>query len=194
MWQAGIMIRMIALLKGKVLAREFDRVILDVHGVGYELAVPSRIVASLTEGEEVTMYVAENIREDSYDLYGFMEPGERALYRRLISVNGVGAKMAHAILSLYDAQTLSGLIEGEEIARLSQVSGVGRKTAQRIVLELQGKLTTDAPSGAMKDDPAVLALVQLGYRADQASSALHGIEPGLETGERVRQALRELGR
>lgn len=185
---------MIAQLRGKVLSREYDRVVLDVQGVGYELAMPSRAVALLEEGEEVTVFVTENIREDAYDLYGFMDPAERSIYRRLVSVNGVGAKMAHAILSMYDADALATFIEAEEVARLSQVSGVGRKTAQRIILELRGKLTADATSSIKQNDPALQALMQLGFRADHATSALAGVDANLETGERVKLALRELSR
>ena len=185
---------MIARLEGAVATRDYDRIVLDVHGVGYELIVPVRDIASVELGEKVAFFVAENIREDSYDLYGFRVEAERQLYRKLISVNGVGAKMAHAIVSTYDAETLTTIIDAEEIARLSQVSGVGRKTAQRIILELRGKLVAgDVAVVAKTSDPAMQALVQLGYRADQAQAALKSVDAALDTSERVRQALREIG-
>ncbi|MDQ5944333.1 MAG: holliday junction helicase RuvA [Patescibacteria group bacterium] len=185
---------MIARLEGAVATRDYDRIVLDVHGVGYELIVPVRDIASVELGEKVAFFVAENIREDSYDLYGFRIEAERQLYRKLVSVNGVGAKMAHAIVSTYDAETLTTIIDAEEIARLSQVSGVGRKTAQRIILELRGKLVAGDSVGAAKSaDPALQALIQLGYRVDQAQAALKDVDTSLDTSERVRQALREIG-
>lgn len=184
---------MIARLEGVVATCDYDRIILDVHGVGYELIVPVRDVATLELGEQVAFFVAENIREDSYDLYGFRIEAERQLYRKLVGVNGVGAKMAHAIVSTYDAETLTVIIDGEEIARLSQVSGVGRKTAQRIILELRGKLVAGDSVGAVKTaDPALQALMQLGYRAEQAQAALQSVDAGLDTSAQVRQALREI--
>lgn len=184
---------MIAHLEGVVATRDYDRIILNVHGVGYELIVPVRDVAELEIGAKVGFYISENIREDSYDLYGFRVESERQLYRKLVSVNGVGAKMAHAIVSLYDGETLMTIIDSEETTRLSQVSGVGRKTAQRIILELRGKLVASDQPVTKTADPALQALVQLGYRADQAQAALSGVATDLDTGERVRQALREIG-
>lgn len=184
---------MIARLKGAVATREHDRIILDVHGVGYELIVPTRDAAGLDIGVEAEFFVAENIREDSYDLYGFVTDADRRLYYKLVGVSGVGAKMAHAIISIYESETLAAIIEAEEATRLSQVSGVGRKTAQRIILDLRGKLVAIEPTAAAAQDPAMQALVQLGYRVDQAQAALKNVDAGLETGERVKQALREIG-
>lgn len=186
---------MIALLKGMVSTRELDRVILDVHGVGYEVSVPARDAASLQEGEDVVLYIAENIREDAYELYGFLTVAERGLYLRLVTVNGVGPKMAHGILSVYDVEALSGFIDGEDVARLTQVSGVGKKTAQRIILELKGKLVqTGSLASATQDDPAHQALMQLGYTREQAVRALQGVDVAGDTGTRVKAALKELGR
>lgn len=185
---------MIARLEGAVIARDYDRIVLDVNGVGYELIVPTRDIATMETGEKVAFFIAENIREDSYDLYGFKTEVERRLYYKLVGVNGVGAKMAHAIVSTYDADTLTTIIDSEEITRLSQVSGVGRKTAQRIILELRGKLVASDNPITASSDPALQALIGLGYRVDQVQVVLKDIDPKLETSERVRQALREIGR
>jgi Holliday junction DNA helicase RuvA len=185
---------MIARLKGVVATREHDRIILDVHGVGYEIIVPTRNAGDYRVGEEVEVHIAENIREDNYDLYGFDLATDRQLYYKLVAISGVGAKMAHAIVSTYDAKTLTMIIDGEEVARLSQVGGVGRKTAQRIILELRGKLVASESTPTTVSDPAMQALLQLGYRADQAQSALNNVDAGLDTGERVKQALREIGK
>lgn len=184
---------MIALLTGVVAHGDGESIILDVQGVGYALSVPARDSSELLVGTEATLFVAENIREDAYELYGFRTMAERALYYRLISVNGVGPRMAHGILSVYDAETLTAIIDAEDLVRLSQVSGVGKKTAQRMVLELKGKLVATGTSGSQQD-PAGLALMQLGYSVVQADQALAGIDASLETSERVRQALKGLSR
>ncbi len=186
---------MIALLKGMVSVRELDRVIVEVHGVGYEVAIPARDAASIQEGEDVVLFVAENIRDDAYELYGFRTAAERGLYLKLVSVNGVGPRMAHAILSVYDVEALSACMDEEDVTKLSRVPGVGKKTAQRMILELKGKLVqTGSLKEATQEDQAHQALMQLGYTREQAVRALQGVEAAADTGERVRQALKGLSR
>jgi len=189
---------MIAMLQGEVAVKGVETLTLFVHGVGYELTVPARTSAQFVLDETVRLHIAENIREDSYDLFGYATAEERALHFRLVGVQGVGSRLAHAILSVYDAPTLRGLIESEDIVGLNHVSGVGKKTAQRILLDLKGKLVELSGHGAApapaQSDPALLALVQLGYSHEQATQTLQVIDPALETSQRVRQALQGLGR
>ncbi|MCC7543446.1 Holliday junction branch migration protein RuvA [bacterium] len=187
---------MLALLQGEVVLREGDEIVLMVGGVGYEVSVPMRVLSDLVEGEVVTLYIAENIREDAYELFGYTTAEDKRLHKKLVGVQGVGAKLAHAILSHYDAETLRELIEGEDLVRLGMVSGVGKKTAQRILLDLRGKLvtTTTSTSRAEANDPALLALLQLGFLREQAEQALLEVDSELETGERIRQALKGMGR
>ncbi len=187
---------MLALLQGEVVQRGGDTIVLMVGGVGYEIAVPLRIASELAEGDTTTLYIAENIREDAYELFGYTTADDKRLHQKLIGVQGVGAKLAHAILSHYDATTLRELIDAEDLVRLGKVSGVGKKTAQRILLDLKGKLVTTGSQASRADatDPALLALLQLGFLREQADQALVGIDVSLDTGERVRQALKGMGR
>lgn len=186
---------MIALLQGEVLSKGGDSLILLVGGVGYELAVPSRDIHRLVVGEVQTLFVAEQIREDAYDLYGYLDESERRLHFRLVTVQGIGPRMAHAILSVYDALTFAEIIEQEDLARLGSVSGVGKKTAQRMLLDLKGKLV-DVTSGEAipTSDPALMALIQLGFNHDQATQALKDVDASEPTAERVRQALKGVSR
>lgn len=185
---------MIALLQGEVVSKGGDSLTLLVGGVGYDLAVPSRDMHRLALGDLQTFFIAEQIREDAYDLYGYLDEAEKRLHFKLITVQGIGPRMAHAILSAYDAATFAEIVEQEDLARIGQVSGVGKKTAQRILLDLKGKLVdVGAGEGTTTDDPALLALVQLGFSRDQSAQALKGVESA-ETGERVREALKGIQR
>jgi len=187
---------MLALLQGEVVQRGGDTIVLMVGGVGYEIAVPMRLVGELAEGDTTILYIAENIREDAYELFGYTTVDDKRLHQKLVGVQGVGAKLAHAILSHYDATTLRELIDTDDLVRLGKVSGVGKKTAQRILLDLKGKLVTTDSQALRMDatDPALLALLQLGFLREQADQALQGIDNSLDTGERVRQALKDMGR
>lgn len=186
---------MIALLQGEVVSKGGDSLTLLVGGVGYELAVPSRDMHRLALGETHRLFVAEQIREDAYDLYGYLDESEKRLHFRLVTVQGIGPRMAHAILSVYDTKTFAEIIEQEDLARLGQVSGVGKKTAQRMLLDLKGKLVDVADGeGTVADDPALMALVQLGFSRDQASQALKQTDDALPTSERVREALKGIQR
>ena len=187
---------MLAILQGEVVFRGGESIVLMVGGVGYEVSVPTRVSAELVEGDTVVLHISENIREDAYDLFGYTTLEDKQLHQKLIGVQGVGAKLAHAILSYYDAASLREMIDADDLVRLGKVSGVGKKTAQRILLDLKGKLvTTESPTSRTEaSDPALLALLQLGFLREQADQALQGIDTGLDTGERVRQALKGIGR
>lgn len=171
-----------------------ESIILAAGGVGYELAVPTRDIAKLSTGQQQALFIAEQIREDAHDLYGYLTAVERALHFKLVSVQGVGPRLAHAILSAYDAKTLTDIIDSEDIARLNQVSGVGKKTAQRMLLDLKGKLVAIDGVSSQGDDPAVAALVQLGFQRDQALRALQEVDKSAEAAERIRQALKVIKR
>jgi Holliday junction DNA helicase RuvA len=183
---------MIALLRGRVAQKDIEQVVLDVGGVGYGVSVTPQTMAQLVEGEEATLLIAENIKEDSYTLFGFLEPGQRQLYGRLISVNGVGPKVAMAILASNDTERLIDAIRQGNVAIFSTVSGIGAKTAQRIVLELKGKVDLTGSSAMPTEDPAHQALVSLGYSAQQASDALRGFAPDMPTADKVKAALQGL--
>jgi Holliday junction DNA helicase RuvA len=183
---------MIAVLRGRVIARRHDGVVLDVGGVGYLVAATQRALAKAQTGEEVALDTYLHVREDALQLYGFAEAAERELFELLLSVSGVGPKVAVAILSGSTPTDLRRAIALGDESRFVAIPGIGRKTAQRIVLELKEKLGPVDVSGESPAEELVArdALVELGYSVQEAERALAGTDPGLPPEERVRQALR----
>jgi holliday junction DNA helicase RuvA len=185
----------IARLRGKPVASTPDGLILDVGGVGYLVAATPSAVRKADGAEEVTIETYLHVREDVMQLYGFAERAERELFVQLLSVNGVGPKVALAIVSGSPAEELRRAIVREDAVRFQAIPGIGKKTAERIVLELKEKLavTAIAPmSGANGDDHVVArdALVELGYSIVDAERALAETDGEASPEERVRQALR----
>ncbi len=184
---------MIARLRGRVAGRTAEGLVIDVNGVGYLVAAtPS---ATAKSGEEVTVETYLHVREDALQLYGFADAAERELFVQLLSVNGVGPKVALAIVSGSPAAELRRAIVREDAARFQAIPGIGKKTAERIVLELKEKTAADAPAlaEAPADDAHVVAreaLVELGYSMADAEQALAAVDPELPPEERVRLALR----
>ncbi len=172
--------------------KDVEYIVLDVSGVGYAVYVTPQTMAQLVEDKEATLLITENIKEDSYTLFGFLEVSQRQLYSRLISVNGVGPKVAMAILASNDTERLIDAIRQGNVAIFSTVSGIGAKTAQRIVLELKGKVDLTGSSATPTEDPAHQALVSLGYSPQQASDALRGFASGMPTADKVKAALQGL--
>jgi holliday junction DNA helicase RuvA len=183
---------MIAALRGRVIARRHDGVVVDVGGVGYLVNATQRALARAKRGEEVALDTYLHVREEALQLYGFAEPAERELFELLLSVSGVGPKVALAILSNSTPADLRRAIALEDETRFVAIPGIGRKTAQRIVLELKEKLGPVDVSGEAPVEELVArdALVELGYSIPEAERALAGTDPELPPEERVRQALR----
>lgn len=182
---------MISRLKGTLLSKTSDRVEIDTPGgVVYEADVPLTVFRRLpAEGSSIELRTLQVVREDSVALYGFLDAGERELFRRLLGATGVGAKLALAMLSTYDAPRLARALVEKDITALKQISGVGPKTAQRIALELADKvedLAVTGAAGATGDSTApgtqeaVSALVALGYSFGEADEAVRAV---LEAGE-----------
>ena len=182
---------MIARLTGVPVARTADGIVLDVGGVGYLLRVTERAHRKSKEGREVTLETYLHVREDALQLYGFAEPAERQLFEQLLSVSGVGPKVALLIVSGSTPAELRKSIVLGDTTRFLAIPGVGKKTAERVVLELKEKLGLEqvVPEGAL-DLVARDALVELGYSAVEAERALAGTDPELPPEERVRLALR----
>ncbi len=184
---------MIARLRGRRVANTAEGLVLDVGGVGYLVhATPS---ATRQDGDEVTVHTYLHVREDALQLYGFADVAERELFVQLLSVNGVGPKVALAVVSGSPAADLRRAIVLEDAARFQAIPGIGKKTAERIVLELKEKLAGDlalAPSAGAPAGELVArdALLELGLSLQDAERALAGIDPDLPAEERVRQALR----
>jgi Holliday junction DNA helicase RuvA len=186
---------MIARLRGRAVARTPEGLVLDVGGVGYLVhATPS---AMRQEGDEITVHTYLHVREDALQLYGFAELAERELFVQLLSVNGVGPKVALAVVSGSRASDLRRAIVLEDTARFQAIPGIGKKTAERIVLELKEKLGAQEPvpisaaAGTSLHVTARDALVELGYSLVEAEQALAAIDPELPAEERVRLALRQ---
>jgi holliday junction DNA helicase RuvA len=179
----------IARLRGTVAARTAAGVVLDVGGVGYLLAATPRVSARV--GEEATVETYLHVREDALQLYGFASADERELFELLLGVSGVGPKVALAIVSGSTPVELRRAITREDTARFEAIPGIGRKTAQRVVLELKEKITVSP--GAETASGAVLArdaLVELGWSLLDAERALTGVDESLPVEDQVRHALK----
>ena len=181
---------MIAKITGEVSEVGSSSVILDIAGIGYELVIPYSLLLEIKPGDSKAFYVAENIKEDEYTLFGFESLASRQMYYRLTSVNGVGPKAAMAILSAHSHDDVQGAIMNDDVHLFSSVSGIGKKTAQRIILELKGKLVESGNEAGGEEDQAFQALVSLGYSAKDAKAALKDVDRSLPTQERIKQGLK----
>ncbi len=186
---------MIARLRGRPVANTAEGLVLDVGGVGYLVAATPAAIRAADGQAEVSLHTHLHVREDALQLYGFAEAAERDLFLQLLSVNGIGPKVALAIVSGSPAADLRRAIVLGDIARFQSIPGIGKKTAERIVLELKEKIG-DAPipiSSAGGTQPHLVArdaLVELGYSLGEAELALARVDPELPPEERVREALK----
>ena len=183
---------MIARLRGKPVARRADGLVLDVGGVGYLVQATPTALQKAEAGEELSLETYLHVREDALQLYGFADASERELFEHLLSVSGVGPKVALAIVSGSRPAELRRAIVLEDTARFEAIPGIGRKTAQRVVLELKDSMAgaMESSSGSSPHLVARDALVELGYTVADAELALEGIDPYLPPEERIRLALR----
>jgi Holliday junction DNA helicase RuvA len=191
---------MIAILSGVVSEKLTDIVVLDVQGVGYGLLVPAEDYGRLKAGESAKLYIYEHIREQAHDLFGFLSRDTKALFEQLLDVNGVGPKMALNMLSIGSGQEVRQAIAAGDVTFIQQASGVGKRVAERVVVELKDKVglvgvdlestgLLQGETNLMKDE-AVEALVALGYTAADAGQSLAGVDPKLPTEDRVKLALK----
>lgn len=193
---------MIGRLHGKLIEKAPPLILIDVGGVGWEVFVPMSTFCNLPEiGAEVTVLTHLIVREDAEILYGFATAAERETFRALIRVSGVGPKIALAVLSGISAADLANAVERGEAGLLTRVPGIGKKTAERLVLELKGKLSGSAFAGSAAAAPAsaaqadiVSALVALGYSEREASAAAKRLPEGTGVSEGIRLALKSLAR
>jgi len=199
---------MIAFLRGRVFDKQPNRVVLDVDGVGYDVFVPLSTYYSIGDaGTEVSLHVHTHVREDALQLFGFLTTLEQTLFERLIGISGIGPKLAVAVLSGIDSGELVGAVQRADVARLTRIPGVGKKTAERIVLELKDRLKGLTPASGAADagaasgdrlrDDLVSALENLGYHrplAERAVDAARQSSPGGTFEEALKSTLRELMR
>lgn len=190
---------MITTLSGTISEKIADTVVVDVRGVGYGLLVPAEDFGNLATGDPVKFYIYEHIRENSHDLFGFKYLDTKVLFEKLLDVNGVGPKMALNILSIGSVSQVLMAISSGDVKFLQSASGVGKRVAERVVVDLKDKvgLPSDAadallsrPSINTKDE-AVQALTSLGYSSEDALFALASVDKDLPTSERVKQALKD---
>lgn len=192
---------MISRLTGTLAEKHPPQIVIDVNGVGYEAEVSMQTFYALPPvGETVRLHTQLVVREDAHLLFGFADAEERAAFRQLVKVGGIGAKTALGILSAMNTAELAQAVAQEDVKRLSAAPGIGKKTAERMVLELRGKLVshtaadglfTAAPAADETDD-IVNTLIALGYNEREAKAAIKGIPKGTEVGEGVRLALKNL--
>jgi Holliday junction DNA helicase RuvA len=191
---------MIGRLQGQLAAKHPPQVLIDCHGVGYEVDVPMSTFYNLPGlGEHVTLLTHFVVREDAQLLYGFLTHEERATFRELVKISGVGPRTALSILSGLSVADLSQAVSRQEAGRLVKVPGIGKKTAERLLLELKGKLGPDLalPAAAAASDAQAdiaQALVALGYNERDANAALKALPPGVAVSEGIKLALKALSR
>jgi len=200
---------MIAFLRGRVVDKQPNRVIVDIQGVGYDVHVPLSTYYEIgEEGSDVALRVHTHVREDALQLYGFLTDLERQLFERLIGISGIGPKLAVAVLSGMDPRDLVTAVQRADVPRLTGIPGVGKKTAERIILELKDRLAhlaapAASDTGSILSEPDRLrtdllsALQNLGYHRPQAEKAIESAmqsmtDPTLE--QALKAALRELMR
>ena len=186
---------MIARLRGRPVGRRADGLVVDVAGVGYLVHATASALRRADGADEIALETYLHVREDALQLYGFAEVPERELFEHLLSVSGVGPKVALAIVSGSSPAELHRAIALEDTARFQAIPGIGKKTAQRVVLELKEKLGGDeTPVPRSTPEPPHLvareALVELGFSLPEAERALAGVDPDLPPEERVRQVLK----
>ncbi len=194
---------MIGRLRGRLVQKRPPELLIEVNGLGYEVLAPMSTLFDLPAlGEEVTLVTHFHVRDDAQVLYGFLTEAERSLFRGLIKVNGVGAKMALAVLSGMNPMEFSSCVRNGDQAALTRVPGIGKKTAERLIIEMRDRLdldALDAPSDtlvapATEEDPAseaTQALVALGYKPQDATRMIRTVaQPGLNSEALIRLALK----
>lgn len=190
---------MIAHIKGQIAEKFANSVIVDVHGVGYELTVTTPDFDNIKLDDEIKFYTYHSIRENSEELYGFSSLAAKKLFELLISVQGIGPKAAIAILSLASPEEVRNAIANADAAFVSKASGVGKKSAERVIVDLRDKVGIPSHYGATEatfakaataPDEALDALIALGFPLKDATAALEKVDLSLPVEERIRQALK----
>lgn len=192
---------MIGRITGILLEKTPPVVCIDVGGIGYEIDVPMNTLYQLPEtGARVTLYTHLAVRDDAHTLYGFSTANERATFRTLIKVTGIGARTALAILSGLTVDELANAIAEQETARLIRVPGIGKKTAERLLLELRDKLSSPSAAGSTEAAPGSAqndildALTALGYSTSESRKAMKALPKDIDTTDGIRLALKTLAR
>ena len=183
---------MISRLRGTPAGRTLDGLVVDVGGVGYLVSVTASVLRRADAASEITVETYLHVRDDALQLYGFSDAAERSLFVQLLGISGIGPKVALAVVSSAAPDELTRAVARRDSARFQAIPGIGKKTAERIVLELEGALAEVVPvaAGVSREFVARDALVELGYSLLEAERALAQVDPDLPAEERVREALR----
>jgi Holliday junction DNA helicase RuvA len=190
---------MIGRIQGTLVEKEFPQVIVSCNGVGYEIGVPMSTFYPLPRaGEEVTLLTHLVVREDAHLLFGFLTVAERETFRQLLKISGVGPKVALSVLSGLSVDDLAEAVSGGDAGRLTRIPGIGKKTAERLVLELRDKLPKVSLAvrvdGRAAGGDVVNALLALGYNEREAQAAAKDIPADLQLADAIRQALKQLAK
>lgn len=189
---------MIGFLRGKIEYLKDGHVVIDVNGVGYKVYLTNFALGKIAGKENIELFIRTHVREDILALYGFLTREELDMFELLISVSGVGPRSAIGMLSIADPKTIRTAIINEDPSILTKVSGVGKRTAERVIVELKNKvadLTVGEKEEVVADSDALEALTSMGYSVTEAREALKGISKNIkDVGERVKLALKNLGR
>ena len=193
---------MIGRIRGELVEKNFPQVIVSCNGVGYEIDVPMSTFYPLPRtGEEVTLLTHLVVREDAHLLFGFLTAAERTAFRQLLKISGVGPKVALSVLSGMSVDDLSAAVAAEDSGRLTKIPGIGKKTAERLVLELRDKLPKAIPAAragaadaAAESADVLNALLGLGYNEREAQAAVKQLPVDLPIADAIRQALKHLAK
>jgi Holliday junction DNA helicase RuvA len=196
---------MIGRLTGLLLEKNPPLIVVDVHGLGYEVDVPMSTFYNLPNiGEKVSLHTHLAIREDGHFLFGFLSEGERVAFRQLLKISGIGARTALSVLSGLSVNELAQAVAMQEAGRLTKIPGIGKKTAERLLLELKDKLPKSGALGAVASPGAAAepdaasdilnALLALGYNEKEALSAMKALPAGVAVSDGIRQALKLLSK
>lgn len=188
---------MIGSIRGKIILKTEKFLVVETGGVGYKVSVsPDTISKTKKTGDDIMLWVHTHVREDAFDLYGFLDYVELELFEMLINVSGIGPKGALSILSISSTETLQKAISTDDISYLTKISGIGKKTAEKIIIELRDKISSEVneKSGSMQEElDALEALKSLGYSQNEAREALKKVSPEINTNTKIREALKILG-
>lgn len=185
---------MIGSVKGRVTLKKERFVLVETNGIGYKINVPSDTLLKIKEKEGVFLWTHLHIREDAQDLYGFLDYKELEFFEMLLGISGIGPRGALAVLGIAPVETLKKAIATGDISYLTKISGIGKKTAEKIVLELRDKIGKEESTSSLQEEiDALEALKALGYREREVREALKKVAEETDTNKKIREALKILG-
>lgn len=186
---------MIAHLTGTILTLTDKYLILETHSIGYRVFATSETLLKHKTGETISLWIAHIIREDAQDLYGFENQNDQDLFELLRSVSGIGPKSALGVMNVATIGTIARAINTNDVGYLTKISGIGKKTAEKIIIELRDKLPAImGPSDTSSSHDVIDALIALGYSESQARDVCRSLDPNLDTQTKIREALRLLNK